>query len=96
MGDYIVLQLKYIMCCNKNVRTQKKQALFAEAVNKLDSHFDIVKLIKTIRRTELLTNVILKKHHEYFLPILKQSLLMGKINEYPDDDAIFLSDDSLT
>ena len=49
-------------------------------MEKLDSHFDIVQLIKTIRRTELLTNIILSKHHEYFLPILKQSILIGKSN----------------
>ncbi len=79
MCDYIMLQLKGLMCSRfKSVGVLQKQALFAEAVDKLDGHFAIVQLIKTIRRTELLANILLSKHHEYFLPVLKQSILTGK------------------
>jgi hypothetical protein len=64
-------------------------------VEKLDSHFDIVQLIKTIRRTEVLANIMLSKHHEYFLPILKQSLLIGK-NDPENTNSDCLEDGSLS
>ena len=64
-------------------------------MEKLDSHFDIVELIKTIRRTELLAKIILSKHHEYFLPILKQSILIGK-NHPENTTSDCLEDGSLS
>lgn len=87
MCDYIMLKIKGLACSRcKSVLVLQKQALFVEAVDKLDSHFDLVKLIKTIRRTELLANVLLSKHHEYFLPVLKQSILTGKHQKEPDNE----------
>ena len=61
--------------CIKSKKYKRKDLLFRQAVKKLDKEFDIIKVIKSIRKIELLSSVILSKYQKFFLPALNYNIL---------------------
>ena len=48
--------------------SQYDKDLLKNAKNELDDSLDVINLIKRIRKVEVLSNLLLKKHQRYFLP----------------------------
>lgn len=68
-----------------------------QAQNKIDRAFNIVYLLKSLRKIEILSKLVLSKKQEFLIPILKENILsLDNTNEEsnlsPSDGMISDSD----
>jgi hypothetical protein len=54
-----------------------RQRLYSAGVESLESDFNIVRLVKTLRKVDLLTELLLSDHHRGLLPYTKHFRLSG-------------------
>eukprot|EP00347_Sterkiella_histriomuscorum_P016521 403352870 len=67
--------LKICKLSRKRMRTIKKQLLYQDGVSKLQQEFDMIKMIKQMKKVKLLTNILLSQQQKSLLPYFKQNLL---------------------
>ena len=61
-----------ILCCRNN---SYKSKLFTLGHAKLENDIDITRVLKILRKVEVLESICLPKHQRYFLPYMNQNVL---------------------
>ena len=75
--------LKCFCSCLKKQDTHFKERLYLEGTEKVEEYFDIVRIIKTLRKVDLLTKILLANHQIQALRFSKEYVIgrMSKDNE---------------
>ncbi len=49
--------------------------MYQKAKNNIEAEFDIVRLMKTIRRVDLISKIVFSKYQGFFIPVLRTNIL---------------------
>ena len=60
--------------------------LYKKARNNIENEFDIVRVIKTIRKVDLIFKTMFSKYQSFFIPILKNNVLQASDVKLKDRD----------
>ena len=53
----------------------KKYQMYLKAKNNIENEFDIVRVMKTMRRVDLIFKTMFSKYQGFFIPILRYNVL---------------------
>jgi hypothetical protein len=68
LKDIILMELRGLLLVRHQL---SRHRLYSAGVESLESDFDIVRLVKTLRKVDLLTELLLSDHHRGLLPYTK-------------------------
>ena len=80
IGEYCRLKVKQLFGSRMSVR----EIQFERGLSKLESTMDVIRIFQAVRNVKLLTKIMLSKHQEFFLPILKHNVISSKPPEMID------------
>ncbi|CDW86005.1 UNKNOWN [Stylonychia lemnae] len=84
--------IKKFLCrvlCSKNKMPRQQyiqNKLYQKARNTIENEFDIVRVIKTVRKVDLIFKTMFSKYQSFFIPILRNNVLSQNDIELRDAD----------
>ncbi len=68
-------KMRFFVCCKSRRNLTIQDKLYLKGREKLVKLFDIVNMMKSIRKIELISQIVLSKHQMQLLPYLKHNIL---------------------
>ena len=69
---------------NRKFTLRMNEAHYIKGVKRLREEFDVISLFRTLRHVDHLSKILLARHQEHFLPVLKENVLSADPDEFEE------------
>ena len=75
LSDFMKAKCYENICCRKSYSQKKNYLKYMKGVSKLNKSFEVTTILKQLRKTQLMTQVVLAKYQRTLIPYFRQYMI---------------------